>query len=234
MKNKHILPIIVLIVISAAIFSNTLKNSFMWDDKSVIVKGRYVKDIKNIPFFFTPAYWRDCFLAKSREFVHGMDIGYRPIVMTSFALDFFIWQFDPFGYHLTNLFLHIFNVILIYFLIYRLGETTRRKLLLAFLAALFFASHPIHTESVSWIKNRSDLFSLMFFLASFLFFIKHRLKDKAASRLGFYAGSALFFVLALFSKAIAVTLPLILVLYVICFLPKGHTFFYIIRPLSYI
>ncbi|MBU1062053.1 MAG: tetratricopeptide repeat protein, partial [Candidatus Omnitrophica bacterium] len=165
-------------------------------------------------------YWRQSFLPRNREFIEVTSVGYRPIIMASFALDFYLWKLNPFGYHLTNLLLHILNVILLYFLIYRLVEKYDKRRHLAFLAALFFATHPMHTESVTWIKNRSDLFGLLFFLLSFLFFIKHISQKRIESPIYFYAGALIFFIFALLSKAMAVTLPLILVLYAVCFLSR--------------
>ncbi|MBU1061600.1 MAG: hypothetical protein KJ952_02635, partial [Candidatus Omnitrophica bacterium] len=57
MKNKHAIPIILLIVISAVIFSNTFKNPFMWDDRDLIVENKYIEDLEYIPFLFSTQYW---------------------------------------------------------------------------------------------------------------------------------------------------------------------------------
>ena len=139
MNMKRYIAFILLILVSIIIFSNTFQNPFMWDDNELIVENRYIKHLKFIPFLFSFTYWK---------YHHPLTKGfYRPITTTSFALDYSLWGTNPFGYHLTNLLLHILNVILIYFLINRLGGRG-----LAFLAALFFAAHPIHTESVSWIR----------------------------------------------------------------------------------
>ncbi len=204
MNMKRYIAFILLILVSIIIFSNTFQNPFMWDDNELIVENRYIKHLKFIPFLFSFTYWK---------YHHPLTKGfYRPITTTSFALDYSLWGTNPFGYHLTNLLLHILNVILIYFLINRLGGRG-----LAFLAALFFAAHPIHTESVSWIKNRSDLLVLLFFLISFMLFIRYTQKRKGVLP---YLVAIFCFILALSSKAVAFSLPFILVSYILCFIPR--------------
>lgn len=223
--NKHVIALILLVFISIILFSNTFRNSFIWDDEHLIVDNRYIKGLKHIPFLFTTQYWN--------HHHPGMKGQYRPVRTVTFALDYYLWKSNPFGYHLSNLLLHILNVILIYFLIYRLVGISKSeeglagrnldwfKLLNpAFLTALFFAAHPIHTESVTWIKNRSDLLSLLFFLLSFLLFIRYRLRKEIKTRILSYSLALFCFILALFSKEMALSLPLVLVLYALCFLPK--------------
>ncbi|MBU1062056.1 MAG: tetratricopeptide repeat protein [Candidatus Omnitrophica bacterium] len=214
--RKYFIPLILLILISIIVFSNTFKNPFVWDEEELIVDNRYTKSLKDIPFLFNPKYWN--------YYYPGSKGQYRPVSLASFTLDYLIWNLRPFGYHLTNLLLHILNVILIYLIIFRLVRPPEKEgvlLDLPFLAALFFAVHPVHTESIAWIKNRFDLLSLLFLLLSFLFFIKYVSKEKVLrGRIILYFASQISFVLALFSKETAITLPLVLILYAIYFLPK--------------
>ncbi|MFC1699992.1 tetratricopeptide repeat protein [Candidatus Omnitrophota bacterium] len=184
----------------------------MWDDKDLIVENRYVKQLKYIPYLFTYSYWR---------YHHPGTKGlYRPITTTSFSLDYSLWKLNPFGYHLSNLILHIINVILIYFLGLKLVGKRAGLLTIPFLSALFFAVHPIHTESVTWIKNRADLLALLFFLAALLLFIKHLQNSRRLTLV--YGLSVFCYVLALSAKVLAVPLPLVLLAYVLCFLPKSE------------
>jgi len=234
--SKHTIFIIFLILISIIVYSNTFKNSFIWDDKVIVSKGEYISNPKNIPSLFTPRYWRQFYLMLSREHNQEEKVNFRPILMASFAFDYSLWKLNPFGYHLTSLFLHIINVILIYFFILNIValQTRHGRLFnLAFLSALFFAVHPIHTESITWIKNRSDPLALIFFILSFILFTKFRLQDRLKSRIVFYSASLLCFILALFSKAMAITLPFILVLYVICFVPKEEYKGFITKTLPF-
>ncbi|MFC1631248.1 tetratricopeptide repeat protein [Candidatus Omnitrophota bacterium] len=200
---------ILLVLISCAIFANTFNNAFMWDDNSLILENRYIKQLKHLPYLFSLHYWR---------YHHPGTKGlYRPITTVSFALDYSLWRVNPFGYHLSNLILHIINVLLIYFLVVRLsGKAAEGLLSIPLLTALFFATHPIHTESVTWIKNRADLLALLFFLSALLLFINSIRKVKLATLL--YSLSVCAFALALSAKVAAISLPFILLLYIVCFL----------------
>src|SRR3989304_3266821 len=89
------------------------------------------------------------------------------------GVDYVVWGMDPFGYHLTNLFLHAANAVVFYFValcLLRLaipdvsdGERQAFHLSAAF-AALVFAIHPLRVESVVWATERRDVLSGLFFL----------------------------------------------------------------------
>ena len=237
--KKRLVIILFLVLIPIILFSNTLKNSFIWDDEVAIIENKYTKNLKYVPYVFTLKYWNT-----STSWMKGQ---YRPIAALSFILDYFFWKRNVVGYHLTNLLLHILNVILAYFLACKLviindsiRDESRVKppqynyFNIPFLAALFFASHPIHTESVTWIKNRADLFASFFFLLSLLFFIQYTLNTpKEKRRIILYSLAFISFLLALLSKETALTLPLILVLYIICFFSKKEYKKYLVPILGF-
>lgn len=211
--KRHIVSVVILSIISGFVFSNTFSNSFMWDDKKVIVANRHIKSLKNIPYFFTADYWKNYRMWGISR--------YRPVGVATLALDYSLWKRNPFGYHLTNILFHILNVILVYFIIFKLmalGKREDRFFNAAFVTALLFAVHPIHTEAVTWIKNRFVLLGSLFFLSSLLLFIKYTPNRKVSS----YLGAILCFMLSLLSKEIAITLPFMLLLYIIYFLPKDE------------
>ena len=174
-KKKHTISLLVLIILGFVVFSNTFRNPFMWDDEELIVENKYIQSPGSIPFLFSLQYWK--YYAPEEK---GW---YRPVRVITLAIDHFFWKLNPFGYHLTNLLLHIVNIIIIYFFVLKLKTFTKRKneprassfrqhfLEPAFLTAALFAVHPIHTESVTWIKNRSDLLASIFFLLSLSFFL---------------------------------------------------------------
>jgi len=207
--------VILLILVCVVLFANTLGNSFIWDDKDVIIENRFIKDPGYIPFLFSPGYWQQTDTETSGQ--------YRPIRSLSLVLDYSLWKLNPAGFHFTNLLLHIFNVILVYFLVYALMNVKKGVLgylSIPFLTALFFAAHPIHVESITWIKNRQDLLSSLFFLSSLLLFIRST-KKKVKFNKTPYLTSLFCFVLALFSKEMAIALPFVLVVYVLCFILKA-------------
>ena len=198
-------------LISLIAFSGTLGGAVIWDDYSILenlARGR--ASLNNFAGFFT-----------DREAYHAPGEIYRPLYLLSFALDFVLYGSSPRGFHLTNIILHAVNSVLVFSfaaLVMRslsgdeAGKADlRRQLLLAFLAAVLFALHPVHTESVAWIKGRDDILCSIFMLSSFILYIKSTAKERLSA--GLYLSSIAAFIAALFSKEMAVTLPLLLLLY---------------------
>ncbi len=148
---------------------------------------------------------------------------YAPLTWMSLGLDYEWWGMEAFGYHLTNLLLHAANVALVYLVARRLmmiaglGTAAEENTALragAALAALLFGLHPLRVESVAWISERRDVLSGLFYLSAILAYL--RAFRSPAARQGWshaWWWTCLgFFVLALLSKSIVVTLPVILVL----------------------
>ena len=139
----------------------------------------------------------------------------------TYFVDYTLWGLKPFGYHLTNVLIHSANVVLVY--LFALVLFTDRKI--AFLAALLFAVHPVQSEAVNAISFREDLLVVLFLLPSFLLYLKvigHQSFVISHRREWLYFISLLLYMLALFSKEMAVTFPLLLILYHICFRDKGQ------------
>ena len=192
-----------LILITVIVYSNTLQNEFISDDKWLI-NDHYITSLKNVPFFFSVEYWFE-HNPLNRPYIC------RPLRAISLSLDYALWGYNPMGYHFTNLICHLINVILVYVLI--LNLLLEKKL--AFWVALLFAVHPVNTEAVVWIKNRAELLGSMFALGSLILFIKGFQKKSVDLR--FYSPAYLFFYLAISAKETYIVLPLIIIAYLICF-----------------
>jgi len=133
---------------------------------------------------------------------------YRPLTNLSYLLDKYLWGEQAFGFHLTNLLLHLGNTLLVF----RLTLEVVRIPLAAWAGALLFAVHPIHTESVDMILGRTDLLATLFYLITFLLF-RHYLGSRGTPKAPYlYTASLVSFFLALLSKEMAVTLLLIILL----------------------
>lgn len=130
---------------------------------------------------------------------------FRPLVQLVFLADYLVWGLNPFGYHLTNLVLHVLTT----FQVYILAQLLTHRRLTALLAGLFFVAAPGPLEAVSWISGRTDLLGSLFYLTALVSFILYRQQ----SRRIFSLLGPISFVLALGAKEMAVTLPLVLVLY---------------------
>ena len=130
---------------------------------------------------------------------------YFPLVYTTFRIEHALWGLNPTGYHLVNILLHAANALLLWRLLRRLRVPG------AWLAAAFFALHPVQVESVAWITERKNVLMGFFFLLSILSWVKFL--DGTARRMWKFYVLALFcYALALFSKTTACTLPAALLL----------------------
>lgn len=93
---------------------------------------------------------------------------YRPVCDLYFFWDYFLSKSNPFGYHLTNLLLHVCCSLLVYYNVALLHQIIFKNEngLTAILSALMFASSPLHVEPVVWLVGRADLSASMFLLLS--------------------------------------------------------------------
>jgi len=198
-KNEKI----ILIIIGAlAFFSfiNTFQNPFLWDDPGRIVENGYIKRLYNLPLLFNSKY-----LSYFRETT------YRPFYTLTLFINYRFSQLNVCGWRIFNIFLHVLNTILIYFLIRYIFENKT----ISSITALIFAVHPIHTEAINVAVYRTELLACLFFVGSLFLYLKSIKNIKI--RKGFYLLSIFIFILALCSKEIAAPLPLIIILYIYFF-----------------
>lgn len=203
--SSWFIPSILLILITCIAYINILPNQLFYDDEELIYKNTYVQNLVYLPKYF------------SQNMVAGagkLSNMYRPVLLTSFAIDYLIWQNNPFGYHLSSLLLHTINSLLIFFLINRLFNNK----LLSFLTAAFFAVHPVQSETVAYASGRTDLLFSFFGLLSILLFISCLTHKKIPASL--YLFSLLAFILSILSKETAIVLPFILILILTLFRTK--------------
>ena len=121
--------------------------------------------------------------------------------------------FNPFGFHLTSVLIHIVNALILYVIVLGLSAS----LGLAFFTALIFSVHPLLSESVNYISSRSDILLGLFLLLSLFFYA--RIQGRLLRSRYFYI-SIICFVAALLSKESALVFPLFLLVYAIV-LDKG-------------
>jgi protein O-mannosyl-transferase len=183
-------------------YSNTFSMHFVWDDIGQIKENVSIKALHDIPALFESDVWQGVKGDHPSPY-------YRPVFTTSLALDHSLWGENPFGYHLTNLVLHVLVSILVYLLALKIVRHSGAALL----AGLLFAVHPVHSGAVAWISGRSGPLAALFMFLSLYLYISY----KEERNLLYLAVSLFAFLLALLSKETAITLPLIVLLYEICF-----------------
>ena len=100
---------------------------------------------------------------------------YRPLIGLFYILDRFVWDLDPLVMHFENIFIHLLNVLLFFFVSAELLKKTGVKTkYLPLLSSLLFAVHPMATESVNWISGRTDLLVGTFILFATFILIRYR------------------------------------------------------------
>ncbi len=208
-------------IIIFLVFLPGLQNGFVnWDDEEYIYENPFIRSL-NMNLF------------KSAFFEFHV-ANYHPLTWLSHALDYAVWGLNPLGHHLTNNVLHAFNALLVVFMTIRLVEIFMKKrsdnrlpklflndraiLIMGGVSGVLFGLHPLHVESVAWISERKDLLCALFFLLSVLSYTRYA--DTADNQKTFflrfldkyYLLTLGFFVLALLSKPMAVTLPLVMLI----------------------
>lgn len=128
---------------------------------------------------------------------------YAPLTIFSFLLDHSLSGLNPRGFHLTNVLLHTMNVLLVFWLVRQVLQQTA----VAMFVAAVFAVHPVQVETVAWISSRKGLLSATFILLSLLYWLKPRRTARHE-----FIGMA-WLAAALMSKALAVVIPPIVLLY---------------------
>lgn len=207
---------LILVAVCAIVYYNCVNNDFVFDDDSVILSDNTLKDISNIPKYFT-----------GHEGFHKV-IGryYRPTVSTTYNIDYAIWNLRPAGFHITNILIHIINVLLCFKLLCLMFSGEDKKNLITnyyapFIGALIFAVQPIHTEAVAWVSGRTDSLSFTFFAAAFIYYLKYENDESVKSLILL----CIFYFAALLSKEMAITLPAIIILYDIIVKKRNISYF---------
>ena len=213
--------IIIIICVILLTYSNSFSNAFVADDNLTILDNNFITSWSNFPRLFEKSYITtiDQLISDRQQSYKALDKGsgeitYRPVVTLTYMIDYFFWKLNPLGYHISNIMLHILNSILLYLFILLLAKSN----LVALFTSLFFCAHPINTSVVNHISFREDLLAVFFFLSAFILFIKYK-KYQGVKKIFLYCISCLSFFLAVFSKEMAITFPLMIVLYDFYFKP---------------
>jgi tetratricopeptide (TPR) repeat protein len=192
-------PLIVF-VLALVLYSNTIPNEYNLDD--VLVTNNHRNTAKGL------SAWKEILNEFYYEDDMGYRYGYRPVTHLSFALEHQLFGESPHISHVVNVLLYALLCLFIFYLIQSLDPV--RGPTLAFLVAVIFAVHPIHTEVVASIKNRDELLSLLFAVLSLwsvLQLKKHITFFKSAFWL---LVSFICFVLSFYAKKSGISLVLLL------------------------
>ena len=190
-RSEFIVSLFLVVIILTAYWQLPSHEFLSFDDYGYIIKNTHVHEgitWKNILWTFS-----------------NTDFGYwHPLTWMSHMLAFQLFGPNPSMHHLMNLFLHISNTLLLFFVLKRMTGALWQS---AFVAAVF-ALHPLNVESVAWISERKNVLSTFFWMLTILTYVRY------TEQPNFYRYLLILFVfvLGLMSKPMLVTLPFVLLL----------------------
>jgi protein O-mannosyl-transferase len=190
-------------------FGNSLENGFVFDDHFLIVNNLSLKDKNYLSRIFIPSA-EDSPVIDSPTAKANFVAYYRPFTRALFAINYRVFGLDSRGWHAVNLGLYLIVVVFAFFV---LRSISRREEIYG-PAILLFSLHPIHSEAVSWANCLVETLHGTFFLASFLFFIYWR-ESEQKMRILWFIASIISATCAIFSKELAVSLPLLIAGYIV-------------------
>jgi len=206
-RLSQTLMLIVLAVLGLLIYAQTLENPFVFDDGFNILNNPGIR--------LTELSWdglnRAAWESPSRN---------RPVAYVSFALNYYFHRYQVVGYHVVNILIHLAAALILFFLAQRTltlpglhPKYESQARWIAFFAALVWMVHPLNVQSVTYIVQRMNSLTAMFYLLAMLLYVQGRLTEKKEKRLALFAGCGVAGLLALGSKENAATLPFMLFLY---------------------
>ena len=213
MKNtgqKGFILMAVLAVCAVIItYLNHFNNDFHFDDTHTITNNAYIRNISNLPLFFTDM----------KTFGSMPDnLGYRPVVTASTAIDYWVaGGYKPLFFHLSVFIMFILQGFLMFFLLLKIAETAAKGLwnkIFALTATLIYMLHPGNAETINYIIARSDSFSTLFVIAGLLCYARSGLCRR-------YYLYLLPVAAGILSKETAVMFPLLLFVYIYLIQEKG-------------
>jgi len=179
-----------LLIVAAGfwVFSPALHGDWLMDDDFYLTQNALLNDPARL--------WKIWFAP-------GSLIEYYPIEASAQAVQWHFWHMDTFGYHLTNLILHVIGALLVWRLLAKFG------LRLAWLGGFLFLIHPAVVESVAWISEFKNTLSLPFFLLSMCAWIDYEKRGRSRD----YFLALGLFLIAMLCKISMALFPLVILLY---------------------
>lgn len=190
-------------------YSNHFDNGFYFDDSHTITDNVYIRNIKNIPLFFTNS--------ETASILPG-NRSYRPIVVTANAIDYWLAgnKYNPRWFHYDIFLNYILQLLLMFFFykkIFDIANPHRWNPYIAFIATAYYGFHTANAETINYIICRSDSLSTFFVIAAFVAYQTERLRK--------YYLYLIPLAIGLFAKQPAAMFPPLLLLYVFFFEEKG-------------
>ena len=211
MKHTATIVLLMCVVFAAVggiIYSNTLNAPFLFDSSARILENHNFQISEP-----TIGNLKNAALNKPGS-------KSRPVTNISFALNYLFHQYDPPGYRIVNIIIHIINAILLFFVFHvtlklsGIKTSPKHFHIIAFLSALIWFTNPLHIQSVTYIVQRANSMAAMFYLASLCLYIRGRLSGESTRKAWpWFAGAVLAWIFSLGCKQNAAILPFFVFLY---------------------
>ena len=189
----------ILAILGFAVHFPSLQGELIWDDQYLAHDNPFIKSPLLILESFRHYLFLDSFSAH-----------YRPVQNISYIFDYLIWNTDPYGFHLSNILWHVGSGVLLYLLLQKLlrrivrdADSGMRASILpvaAFLGALLWMVHPVHSAAVDYISGRADSLAFFFACGSWLLYFRGREAARPGVRHLFFFLAALSLLLGLCSR----------------------------------
>lgn len=180
-----------LLLLTVLTHGSSLTHGFHHDDRHSIVENHHLRSLARVPAYF----------ADPGTFSGDPQVAmYRPLLLTTFAINYAAGGLSPWGYHLVNIALHATMVLLVFAVTSGLARSSTT----GWWVAAVFALHPINTQAVDYVSSRSEVLFSVLALAAFHLAVTARPRRRWLS-LGCYA-------LSLLTKSTALALPILLAL----------------------
>src|SRR6478672_12276366 len=150
-----------LAVVGVAVRFPALQGEFIWDDSFIA---------RDNPFIRSPYLAFEAF--RHHLLLESLSMHYRPVQNLSYMIDYYFWNTDTYGFHLSNVLWHVGSGLLLFALLQRLlpaliasalpsnpnseSNSSKFSSLIAFLLALLWLVHPVHSAAVDYISGRAD------------------------------------------------------------------------------
>jgi tetratricopeptide (TPR) repeat protein len=188
------------------IYADTLTAPFIFDDLTNIHHNPHIR----IPALsFENLLWAG---------YHSPE-GRRPVANISFALNYYVNGYNPVGYHVVNIVIHVACGIFLFFLAKATLQTPALRSRyekfgwIPFLAAFIWLVHPLQTQSVTYVVQRMNSMAAMFYVLSMLCYVKFRMASASPAKWLLLTGCVMTALLAFGTKQITATLPVFIILY---------------------
>ncbi len=192
--SRHLVAVAALLLIASTLLLYAPVKDYLfinWDDNTYVTENNWV----NRGLTWESVGWTMTTMEEAN---------WHPLTWLSHMLDVQLFGLNPTGHHLTNLLLHIANVLLLFGVLQQMTGAVWRSALVAAL----FALHPLNVESVAWVAERKNVLSTLFWLLTMVAYVGYVRKPGWQRYLGVLG----IFVLGLMAKSMLVTLPCVLLL----------------------